>query len=68
MTIDEWQRVIDTNLTGVFYCCHAAIPHMKARGGGWIINISSLGGQEHVRRRRGLLRVEGRAERVRRGR
>ena len=42
---DDWHRVIDTNLTGVFNCCHAAIPHMRARGGGWIINISSLAGK-----------------------
>jgi NAD(P)-dependent dehydrogenase (short-subunit alcohol dehydrogenase family) len=41
-TVDEWHRVIDTNLSGVFYCCHAALPLMKQRGGGWIINISSL--------------------------
>jgi NAD(P)-dependent dehydrogenase (short-subunit alcohol dehydrogenase family) len=41
-TVEEWRRVIDTNLTGVFYGCHAALPHLKARGGGWIINISSL--------------------------
>jgi NAD(P)-dependent dehydrogenase (short-subunit alcohol dehydrogenase family) len=42
MTVDEWHRIIDTNVTGVFYCCHAALPHLKTRGGGWIINISSL--------------------------
>ena len=42
MSVDEWHRVIDTNLTGVFYCCHAALPHLRARGSGWIINISSL--------------------------
>jgi len=42
MSVDEWHRVIDTNLTGVFYCCHAALPHLRARGAGWIINISSL--------------------------
>jgi NAD(P)-dependent dehydrogenase (short-subunit alcohol dehydrogenase family) len=42
MTVDEWHRTIDTNLSGVFYCCHAALPHLKARGGGWIVNISSL--------------------------
>ena len=41
-TVEEWHRVLDTNLSGVFYCCHAAIPHMKRRSGGWIINISSL--------------------------
>jgi len=39
---DEWHRIIDTNLTGVFTCCKAAIPHLRARGGGWIVNISSL--------------------------
>jgi 3-oxoacyl-[acyl-carrier protein] reductase len=42
MTIAEWQRTLETNLSGVFYCCHAAIPHLRRRGGGWIINISSL--------------------------
>ena len=45
MSIEQWHSVIDTNLTGVFYCCHAAIPHLRARGGGWIINISSLAGK-----------------------
>ncbi|HQZ40042.1 MAG TPA: SDR family oxidoreductase [Vicinamibacterales bacterium] len=39
---DEWNRIIGTNLTGVFHCCRAAIPHLVARGGGWIVNISSL--------------------------
>jgi 3-oxoacyl-[acyl-carrier protein] reductase len=42
MTYDEWNRIIDTNLTGVFHCCKAALPHLRARGGGWIINVSSL--------------------------
>jgi NAD(P)-dependent dehydrogenase (short-subunit alcohol dehydrogenase family) len=41
-SVDEWHRTLDTNLSGVFYCCHAALPLMKARGGGWIVNISSL--------------------------
>jgi 3-oxoacyl-[acyl-carrier protein] reductase len=45
MSIDEWHSVIDTNLTGVFHCCRAAIPHLRARGSGWIINISSLAGK-----------------------
>ena len=45
MTDDDWNRVVGTNLTGVFYCCSAAIPKMRARGGGWIINISSLAGK-----------------------
>jgi NAD(P)-dependent dehydrogenase (short-subunit alcohol dehydrogenase family) len=42
MTADEWHRVMETNLTGVFYCCRAAIPRLRSRGGGWIVNISSL--------------------------
>jgi 3-oxoacyl-[acyl-carrier protein] reductase len=42
MSADDWRRTLDTNLTGVFLSCHAAIPAMKRRGGGWIINISSL--------------------------
>jgi 3-oxoacyl-[acyl-carrier protein] reductase len=45
MSAAEWDQVIGTNLTGVFHCCHAAIPHLRARGGGWIINISSLSGR-----------------------
>jgi NAD(P)-dependent dehydrogenase (short-subunit alcohol dehydrogenase family) len=42
LTHDEWDRIIGTNLTGVFNCCKAAIPHLRTRGGGWIVNISSL--------------------------
>jgi len=45
MSMDDWRQVIDTNLSGVFYCTRAAIPEMKRRGGGWIINISSLAGK-----------------------
>ena len=45
MSVDEWRRVIDTNLNAVFFMCNAAIPHLKRRGGGWIINISSLAGK-----------------------
>ena len=41
---DEWRRVMDTNLTGVFNCCKASIPHLRRRGGGSIVNISSLAG------------------------
>ena len=43
-SIDEWLQIIETNLHGVFYCCRAAIPELRRRGGGWIINISSLAG------------------------
>ncbi len=41
----EWHRLMATNLTGVFLCSHAAIPALRARKGGWIINISSLAGK-----------------------
>ena len=45
MSPSQWRQVIETNLNGVFYCCHAAIPHLRCGGGGWIINISSLAGE-----------------------
>lgn len=45
MSLDDWRQVIDTNLSGVFYCTRAAIPLMKKRGAGFIINISSLAGK-----------------------
>jgi NAD(P)-dependent dehydrogenase (short-subunit alcohol dehydrogenase family) len=45
MTPEQWSEVIDTNLTGVFLVCHAVLPHMRSRGGGFIINISSLAGK-----------------------
>ncbi len=45
MSPEQWSEVIDTNLTGVFYATHAALPHMQRRGGGFIINISSLAGK-----------------------
>ncbi len=44
MSSADFRAVIETNLFGVFYCCHAAIPLMKEHGGGYIINISSLAG------------------------
>lgn len=42
MSSEEWDRIIGTNLTGVFNCCRAVIPQLRTRGGGWIINVSSL--------------------------
>ena len=42
---DEFRQTLETNLFGVFYACHYAVPMMKKRGGGYIINISSLAGQ-----------------------
>jgi 3-oxoacyl-[acyl-carrier protein] reductase len=44
LTDDQWHTVIGTNLTGVFYCCRECVPHLRNRGSGWIINISSLAG------------------------
>jgi 3-oxoacyl-[acyl-carrier protein] reductase len=42
---DEWHAVIETNLNGVYYCTHAALPYLMARGSSWIINIGSLAGK-----------------------
>ncbi len=44
-TAAEFRQTLETNLFGVFYACHHAIPCLKKRGGGYIINISSLAGQ-----------------------
>lgn len=45
MSGDEFRQTLETNLFGVFYASHYAVPMMKKRGGGYIINISSLAGQ-----------------------
>ena len=45
LSADEFRQTLETNLFGVFYACHNAIPMMKRRGGGYIFNISSLAGQ-----------------------
>jgi 3-oxoacyl-[acyl-carrier protein] reductase len=44
MKDDQWRAVIDTNLTGVFLCCRAALGPMRARGYGRIVNVGSLAG------------------------
>ena len=44
MTPEDFRAVLETNVFGVFYSCHQAIPLMRKRGGGYIINISSLAG------------------------
>ncbi len=41
-SIDEWHEVIDTNLTGVFLCSRAFVPHMQSNKWGRIINITSI--------------------------
>jgi 3-oxoacyl-[acyl-carrier protein] reductase len=45
IALEEWNAVLETNLTGVFLCTRAAIPRMRARGGGYIVNLSSLAGK-----------------------
>ena len=45
MTIDEWQKVINVDLTGVFNSCKAVVPSMKEHRYGRIVNISSIGGR-----------------------
>jgi NAD(P)-dependent dehydrogenase (short-subunit alcohol dehydrogenase family) len=45
LSYEHWKATLDTNLSGVFYCCHEAVPRMRHRGGGAIINISSLAGR-----------------------
>ena len=44
--IDAWNRVIDVNLNGVFYCNRAVVPHMLNGGWGRIVNIASIAGKE----------------------
>ena len=44
MTDDEWDQVVSTNLSSVFYCCRQAVPPMVTRKSGSIINISSMWG------------------------
>jgi NAD(P)-dependent dehydrogenase (short-subunit alcohol dehydrogenase family) len=45
MSPEEWHRNIDLNLNGPFYCSHEALPRLQKRGGGFIVNISSLAGK-----------------------
>jgi NAD(P)-dependent dehydrogenase (short-subunit alcohol dehydrogenase family) len=47
MSDADWSRVIDTNLTGPFYCSRAAIPALRQAGGGWILSIASLAGRNY---------------------
>ena len=44
--IEEWQKVIDIDLNGVFYCCKSIVPVMKKNNYGRIINIASIAGKE----------------------
>lgn len=44
MSLEDWNSILETNLTGVFLCSRASIPRMRKRGGGYIFNLSSLAG------------------------
>ena len=44
--VEDWQRVIDIDLTGPFLCCRAVVPHMTKAGYGRIVNIASIAGKE----------------------
>jgi 3-oxoacyl-[acyl-carrier protein] reductase len=45
-SLDEWRTVVELNLLGVFYCCHAVVPLMIEKNYGRIVNISSVAGKE----------------------
>lgn len=45
-TDEDWQKVLDLNLTGTFYCCRAVVPHMRERRSGAIVNVASISGKE----------------------
>jgi len=44
--LEEWQKVIDIDLSGVFYCCKTVVPHFIKNNYGRIVNISSIAGKE----------------------
>jgi 3-oxoacyl-[acyl-carrier protein] reductase len=44
LTIEDWTLTMETNLSGVFYCSRQALSRFNLRGGGYIVNISSLAG------------------------
>ena len=44
--LDDWRAVIDVDLNGVYYCCRAALPHMRERDYGRIVNVASIAGKE----------------------
>jgi NAD(P)-dependent dehydrogenase (short-subunit alcohol dehydrogenase family) len=44
--IDAWRQIIDINLTGVFVCCRAVLPHMLSKQYGRIVNVASIAGKE----------------------
>jgi NAD(P)-dependent dehydrogenase (short-subunit alcohol dehydrogenase family) len=45
MTVQQWRQTIGINLDGAFYCAHEALPRFRKRGGGFVVNVSSLAGR-----------------------
>lgn len=45
MSVEGWDEVVAINLSGLFYCCHAVLPAMRAQKGGLIVNVSSWAGR-----------------------
>ncbi len=45
LSLEDWRQTLDTNLSGVFHCCREALPRLRNRGGGFIVNIGSLAGR-----------------------
>lgn len=45
LTVEDWQKTLGTNLSGVFYCSREALSRFKTRGGGYIVNVGSLAGK-----------------------
>ena len=62
LTVEEWNRVIGTNLSGAFYCSREALERFHNARGGWIINISSLAGKNPFPWRLSLQRLQVRTE------
>jgi 2-dehydro-3-deoxy-L-rhamnonate dehydrogenase (NAD+) len=44
--IDDWEKILKINLTGIFYCCRAILPHMLERNYGRIVTVASIAGKE----------------------
>jgi len=45
LTVDDWTKTLETNLSGAFYCSKEALPRMRNRNGGYVIHIGSLAGK-----------------------
>jgi NAD(P)-dependent dehydrogenase (short-subunit alcohol dehydrogenase family) len=58
-TEDDWQRMLDVNLTGHFFCCQAVLPHMLEAGVGRIINMASIAGNVGRPNRVGYVAAKG---------